>query len=116
MERTNNSGRLRQHFMYWHWKANVSNIHGGPEPLSRYYHCGIQIPESQLIKQRWTARCSKATEIWIRQRDVEMAYRCREMELNMYRREGGALVEGVENFKYLGGPWIKRKMTRRRYG
>ena len=26
------------------------------------------------------------------------------MELRFYRRVGGALVEGVENFKYLGRP------------
>ena len=33
-----------------------------------------------------------------------MAERCGETELILYGREGGVLVEGVENFKYLGRP------------
>ena len=30
---------------------------------------------------------------------MEMAERCGEMEFSLYGREGGVLVEGVENFK-----------------
>ena len=37
-----------------------------------------------------------------RRRGVEMVERCREMDFSLYEREGGALVEGVESFKYLG--------------
>ena len=33
-----------------------------------------------------------------------MVERCGDMELSLYEREGGYLMEGVENFKYLGRP------------
>ena len=38
------------------------------------------------------------------------------MEFSLYGREGGALVDGVAQFKYLGIPWIRRMMTVRKYG
>ena len=38
------------------------------------------------------------------QRDVEIADRCGEMEFSLYRRAGGAIVEGVATFKCLGRP------------
>ena len=40
--------------------------------------------------------------MWLSRRDVEMAERYRDMVFRLYGREGGALVEGIENFKYLG--------------
>ena len=40
----------------------------------------------------------------IMQRGVDMAERCWDMESRLYGKEGGALVEGVANFKYLGRP------------
>ena len=33
---------------------------------------------------------------------VEMAARCGEMEFSLYGEEGGNMVEGVANFKYMG--------------
>ena len=38
----------------------------------------------------------------LRRRGVEILERCVEMEFILYRREGKALLEGVETFKYLG--------------
>ena len=35
---------------------------------------------------------------------MEMASRCDEMEFILYGEEGGELVEGVENFKYMERP------------
>ena len=43
-------------------------------------------------------------EMWLIQRDVEIAERCGEMKFSLYGREGGALVEVVAKFKYLGCP------------
>ena len=33
MARTHNPGRLREHFMYCHWKVKVAILQGGLEPL-----------------------------------------------------------------------------------
>ena len=32
-ERANNPGRLREHFMYWHWKSKVEILQEVPETL-----------------------------------------------------------------------------------
>ena len=54
--RENNQGRLIEHFMYWHWKAKGAIIHEGPEPLSRYDHCGMHMIVARLIKHIQTAK------------------------------------------------------------
>ena len=46
----------------------------------------------------------KATYMWLRWRDMEMAKRCGETEFSLYGKDGVAMVEGVENFNYLGRP------------
>ena len=38
----------------------------------------------------------------IQQKNVEIAQRVGDTEFSLYVREGDALVEGVEQFKYLG--------------
>ena len=35
---------------------------------------------------------------------MEKAERCVKIEFSLYRREGGAMVDGVSTFKYLGRP------------
>ena len=62
------------------------------------------MPAARLIKYKRTERFNKAMEMRLRWRDVDMAERCGDMEFSVYRREGGALVERVANFKYLGRP------------
>ena len=47
-------------------------------------------------------KCNKATKRRLRQRDVEMAAICNNMEFSLYGEEGGNMVEGVANFKYMG--------------
>ena len=39
--------------------------------------------------------------------DVDIMERCGEMEFSLYGRQGGTLVEGVENLNTWGGPWTK---------
>ena len=45
------------------------------------------------------------------QQDVEMVQRLGEMEFSLYGREGGALVKGVAQFKYLRRP-LDKKISR----
>ena len=43
-----------------------------PEPLTQCDHCGIHMPVARLIKHMYKARCEKAIEIRLMQRDVKM--------------------------------------------
>ena len=70
--RKNNPGRIREHFIYRHWKSNVILIQEGPEPLPRCDHRGMYMPEARLFKHIQTDICNKLTEMRIRRRDVEM--------------------------------------------
>ena len=54
------------------------------------------------IKHRQTDNCNKLIERQLRKRDVHMAERCSKMEFIIYGEEGYEMVDGVENFKYLG--------------
>ena len=90
--------------MYWYWKAKVTIIQELPERLPICDFCGMHMSVARMIKHINTSRCNKVTEIRIKRRGVEMAERCREMDFILYGREGGALVEEVSNFKYLGRP------------
>ena len=69
--REKNPGRLRENFMYRHWKSKVNILQEGKEPLPGCDNCGMHIPAAKLIIHRRRYRCNKATEIWIRRRDVE---------------------------------------------
>ena len=99
--RENNPGRFREHFMHWNWKARVVIIQEGPEPITRYHHYEMHMPAARQIKYIRTARCDKATDMWLIPRHVEMGENCGEMEFRLYGREGGELVEGVVNFNCL---------------
>ena len=48
-ERVNNPGRLREHFMYLHWKSKVVIIQEVPELLPQCNHCGIHMAAAQLV-------------------------------------------------------------------
>ena len=95
-------GRLREHLMFRHWKSKVAIFQEGPEPLPRCDQCGMHMQAARLFKHRRSEKCHKFTEIRIRQRDVEMAARCGEMEFNLDGEEGYQRVENVLNFQYLG--------------
>ena len=76
LARANNPRKLREHFMYCHWKSKVTIILEGLEPLPRCDHCGMHIPYAWLIKHIWMEICNDAIDTRIRQRDVEMKERC----------------------------------------
>ena len=44
----------------------------------------------------------------LKRRDVEIAERYMEMEFRFYGREGFVMLEGDENFKYMGRPLDKK--------
>ena len=82
--RSNHLGRLIEHFIYRHWKLEMAMIQEGTKSLPKCDHCLMHIPADHIIKHRWTAIFNKATEMWLRQRDLEMAERCREIYLSLY--------------------------------
>ena len=52
LSRENNPGRLREHFIYRHWKSKLVIIQEGPEPFPRFHHCGMHMPAVRLMKRR----------------------------------------------------------------
>ena len=45
-------GRLRENFMFRHWKSKVNILQEGPEPLPRCDQCGIHMQAARLFKHR----------------------------------------------------------------
>ena len=94
--------RLREHFMFRHWKSKVAILQEGPEPLPRCDQCRMRMQAARLFKHRKSEKCHKSTERRLLRRDVEMAARCGEMEFNLDGEEGDERVENVPIFRYLG--------------
>ena len=95
LARAQKLGRLREHFMYRHWKAKVPTLQGGPKPLQRCPSCEILMTAARLEKHKQTGRCDQATEIQLRQRDVELDQRSGEIKVSLFWRELDELVEGA---------------------
>ena len=68
-ERAQNPGRLREHFMYRNWKAEVAILQEAPAPLLWCGHWGMHTLAAQL---EMTSICDKSTEMILRKRDVDM--------------------------------------------
>ena len=60
--RAKNLGRLRELFMFRHWKSKVAILQEGTEPLPRCDQCGMHMPEARLFKYRQLDKCHKLTE------------------------------------------------------
>ena len=103
-ERDNNPGRIRENFMYRHWKLKVVILQKEPEPLKRCNHRGMHMPVACLVNHRYTDRCEKATGVRLRQRGGEMTERFGETKFRLCGRDWDAMVEGVSKFKDLGRP------------
>ena len=82
--RGNPPGRLREHFMYCHWKAKVEIIQVGTKPLPRCDQCSMHMPVARILRHRYMDKCNKAAKWRIRRRDVEMAARFYDIEFNLY--------------------------------
>ena len=60
----------------------------GPEPLPWCDQCGMHMQAARLFKHWISDKSHKLMERRLRQRDVEMAARCGEMEFNLDGEEG----------------------------
>ena len=54
LERAKPPGRLREHFMYLHWKSKVAIIKDRTEPLPRCDQCGMHMPAAKILNYRQT--------------------------------------------------------------
>ena len=53
------AGRLRENFMFRHFRSKVAVVQEGKDPMHRYDLCGMYIPADRLISHRNTARYDK---------------------------------------------------------
>ena len=95
------SGRLREHFMYCHFRSNVAVVQEGTETLPRCDFCGMHMASGQLISHSKTACCNKNTQIRKRKWYVAIASRCLEATFSLTGEEEAERIGGVEVFKYL---------------
>ena len=77
------TGRIREHFMFRHWKYKVFILQEGPEPIPWCDKCRIHMQAARLFKYWQSDKCHKLTERRLRRRDVKMVLRCEEMEFNL---------------------------------
>ena len=71
--RAKKPGRLRENFMFRHWKLRVAILQEEPEPLLQCDQCGMHVPAARIFKHRQLDTCNKATERRLQRRDVDMA-------------------------------------------
>ena len=50
------AGKLREHFMFCHFRSKVSIVQEGKELLPRCDMCGMNMPTGRLIRHMRTAR------------------------------------------------------------
>ena len=62
LARAKKTGRLREHFMYRHWKLRVAIMQEGTETFPRCDQCGMLMPAARLFKHGQLEKCHKATE------------------------------------------------------
>ena len=94
--------RLQKHFVYSHCKAKIDILQEVPEPLPWCTNCSIHMSVYIMERHKQTTRYNIATEMRLRRRDLELAYRSGEMQFSLYGVDGCVLVEVVPHFKYLG--------------
>ena len=95
------AGRLRENFMYFHFRYNFEVFQEGTEPLPCCDLCGIHMPARRIISHRNTARCNKNTQMRWRRRGVAIAARYLESTFILTGEEESEHIKGVEVFKYL---------------
>ena len=66
-------GRLREHFIFCHWKSKMTILQEGPKPLQQCDQCVMQ---ARLFKHQQSDKFYKFTEKNLRQRDVDIAAGC----------------------------------------
>ena len=102
-EVANRVGRMREHFMYRNFFAQIAVMQEGREPLPCYKLCGIQMPEGRLLKHQQMKRCTRNTQMrWVR-KNIAIASRCKRDMFSLTGEEDVDCIEGGDTFKYL---WI----------
>ena len=75
------AGRLREQFIYLHFRYKMAVVQEGTDPLLLCDLGGIHVPTGRLIRHRKAVRCNKNTQMrWMR-RDVVIAASCLEATL-----------------------------------
>ena len=95
-------GRLRENFMYHHFRSKVAMVQEVEDPLPRCDLCVIHITAGRIIRHRRTARCNKNNQMRWRRRDVAIADRYSEVTFSLIGEEEVKRIEGVEVIKCLG--------------
>ena len=78
------AGRIRENFMYRHFRSNVAVVQEGVEPLPHCDLCRIHhIPAGWIIKHWSTAQCDKNSQIWWWGRYVAIVDECSEENFSL---------------------------------
>ena len=67
------TGRLREHFIFCHFRSKVVVVQEGKELLPRCDMCRMHMPVKRLIRYRRKARCDRNTQMRWRRKDVAVA-------------------------------------------
>ena len=100
--RAHSARRLREHFMFRHFRSQIAVVQEGRETLPRCDMCGMHMSAGRIIKHRQTARCDRNTQMRWRRRDVEIVAKCTEATFSLTGDDGAECFVGVYSFKYLG--------------
>ena len=90
--RDHTSGRLWEHFLYLHWKAQVAIVKYVPPPLPWCPIYGMYMHAESLIMHQKTDRCNQATEIRMQRRNAEISQRAGDTKFSLYDRDDDPLV------------------------
>ena len=75
--------RLREHFMFCHFRSQMAVFQEGKELLPCCDLCVMHIPEGGVIRHRKTARCNRNTQMRRRLWDVATAAKCLEATFSL---------------------------------
>ena len=85
-EKSHTLGRLKKHFIYRHWKAQVAIVQEGLDPLPQFPSCGMHMHAVRLIKHQMTDRCNQGIEMRLCRRNVDTSQKSGEIKFSLYDR------------------------------
>ena len=95
------TSRLRENFMYKHFRLQVAVAQEGTETLPRFKLYGMNMPAGRLIKHQRKRRCDRNTQMQWWRRDVAIPSRYTEDTFSFTGEDEVQCIEGVGMFKYL---------------
>ena len=93
------AGRLREHFMYRHFRSKVVVFQYMAELLTQCALRVMHMPAWRIIRHRRMACCNKNTQMRWRRRDVEIVARYSDATLSLIGEKEVERIEGVEVIK-----------------